>query len=141
MRRLRFATLLLAAFIAVPSLASAQNAKKGDRYRITSAELAEAPVTVATAYELISTMRPLWLSPMRGRTSSSNMEGGGMGGGATEVVVYIDDLRQQSLNDLRTVKASKVVEMRFLEQNRAVQLRGPGHEMGVIEVTTTDKKQ
>jgi hypothetical protein len=38
------------------------------------------------------------------------------------------------------VPAAKLVELRYLDQNRGVQMYGPGHEFGVIEVTTVDKR-
>ena len=78
------------------------------------------------------------MNPSRGRTATSGADGSS--GGATEVILYINEIRQQSLEDLKTVRASSVVDMRFLDQNRAIQMRGPGHELGVIEVTTVDKK-
>jgi hypothetical protein len=42
---------------------------------------------------------------------------------------------------LATISATKIVEMKYLDQNRAVLLRGPGHESGVIEITTVDKRK
>lgn len=144
MRRIVLAGVSLAVVaMLIPGVAQAQNTKKGDRYRITAADLAEVPVNVNTALDLVMTMRPLWANPPRGRTASAgvNGDGGGSIGGATEVQLYIDEIRQPSVQDLRTVKASDVVEMRFLEQNRAVQMRGPGHELGVIEVTTKNKRR
>ena len=62
------------------------------------------------------------------------------GGGATEVVVYVVDVRQNAFNELRTVPRSQIWEMKFLDQNRAVIMHGPGHEMGCIEVTTVYKR-
>jgi hypothetical protein len=56
-------------------------------------------------------------------------------------VLYIDDVRQPSLNELQTVKATSILEMRFLDRNRAIQMRGMGHEAGVIEITTVDKRK
>ena len=59
-----------------------------------------------------------------------------------QIVVYLDDLRQPDLeSSLITVKVETIVEMRYLDQNRAVQNRGPGHEAGVIEVITTAKRR
>ena len=75
-----------------------------------------------------------------GRMASSNL--GAETGGASQVVVYIDDVRQPDLESaLITVPAAKIVEIRYLDQNRALQMRGPGHEAGVIEVSTTDKRK
>ena len=126
--------------VCVPDSLHAQDKKqRGDRARITQDDLREAP-GVNTAFDAIRTLRPQWFSPSLGRTATAGASGGG-GGGATEVVVYIDDLRQTALDDLKTVKATTIVEMRFLDQNRAIQMRGPGHEMGVIEVTTINKRK
>jgi hypothetical protein len=74
-----------------------------------------------------------------GRSASSNMIGAG--GGSASIVVYIDDMRQPDLESLNTVPAARIVELKYLDQNRGVQLRGPGHEAGVIEVTTVDKRK
>ena len=141
MRRSTFFVLLLALLCAsVPDALQAQAKKqRGDRTRITQDDLAEAPSSVNTAFDAIRTMRPPWLSPSMGRTASSSASGAG--GGAMEVVVYIDDIRQQSTEDLKTVKSVTITELRFLDQNRAIQMRGPGHEMGVIEVTTVNKRK
>ncbi|MBL8996631.1 MAG: hypothetical protein JNL44_04865 [Gemmatimonadetes bacterium] len=57
------------------------------------------------------------------------------------MVVYIDGMRQPDVESLATVPVLKIVEMRYLDQNRGVQMHGPGHEMGVIEVTTVDKRK
>lgn len=139
MRRFSAAVLLLAlALIAVPVASQAQSKPRSDRNHITKEELEQAPAGVQTAHDLIRIMRPLWMNPSRGRTATSGADGSS--GGATEVILYINEIRQQSLEDLKTVRASSVVDMRFLDQNRAIQMRGPGHELGVIEVTTVDKK-
>ena len=60
---------------------------------------------------------------------------------ASEIVVYIDGIRQPALSELNYLKASFVVEMKFLDQNRAIQEHGAGHELGTIEVTTIHKKK
>ena len=127
------------ACVAFPDTLQAQKKQRGDRARITRDDLAEAPSSVNTAFDAIRTMRPQWFTPALGRTASSS--GDGVGGGATDVVAYIDDIRQPSLDDLKTVQATTIVDMRFLDQNRAIQIRGPGHERGVIEVTTIHKKK
>ncbi len=140
MRRPLLAGLLLALVVMiVPDSLSAQKKKRGDRMRITQDELVEAAANVNTAADVIRILRPQWLNVSRGL--GSNLGGSGSGGGVNEPVLYIDDIRQPSLNELQTVKASSIVEMRFLEQNRAIQMRGPGHEAGAIEITTVNKRQ
>ncbi len=140
MRRFTFLVLILTLVGSVmPDTLLAQKKQRGDRNRVTQDDLAEAPSSVNTAFDAIRTMRPQWFSPSLGRTASSSASGSG--GGAAEVVVYIDDIRQPSIDDLKTVKSVAIVEMKFLDQNRAIQMRGPGHEMGVIEVTTVNKRK
>lgn len=112
---------------------------RGDRSKLTQSDIAGAP-TVNTALDAIRLLRPWWLSPPPGRMASTDM--GGDTRAATRVIVYIDDMRQPDLeSSLVTVKANEVVEARYLDQNRAVQMRGPGHEAGVIEISTTAKKK
>ena len=132
--------LLVLLMLAASDVLSAQNTRRGDRNRLMKDDLTEIAATVNTAYDIVRMMRPNWLNPPgMNRNSASNADGTG-GGGATSIVLYINDIRQPTLDEMRTVKASTVLEMRYLDQNRAIQMRGPGHEMGVIEVTTIDKK-
>ncbi len=136
-RLLLLSALVLA--IAPLSLHAQDKKQRGDRNRITPSELAEASGSFNTAYDVIRAMRPQWFNPPQGRTSSATMMGDG--GGAKELVIYIDDVRQQSVEDLKTIKVSQLVELRYLDQSRAIQLRGPGHEMGVVEVSTVNKRK
>ena len=119
--------------------AHGQQSTHGDRNKLTRVELDEGGSTIVTAREAVRLLRPQWLAPPRGRIASSDMVGSG-GGGQT-VILYIDDIRQPDLEALSLVPGSKIFEMRYLDQNRAVMLRGPGHEAGVIEITTTDKRK
>jgi hypothetical protein len=67
---------------------------------------------------------------------------GGDSRAGVQVIVYIDGMRQPDIeSSLITVPAKNIVEIRYLDQNRAIQLFGPGHEAGVIDVSTTDKKK
>jgi hypothetical protein len=150
MRNVRRLLLLVAGFALAPALVEAQQKDstpqkratraRGDRNRLSKVDIDEAGSSIVTARDAVRLLRPQWLSPPRGRVASSNVMG--EPGGAAQVVVYIDDIRQPDLEtSLITVPASKIVEMRYLDQNRAIQVRGPGHEAGVIEVTTTDKRR
>ena len=140
MPKTKFAVLaLLLAIVARPDTLSAQQKQRGDRNRISKDDMAEVLASVNTAFDVVRTLRPQWLNPPALRQSTATVMGDG--GGATDVVIYVDDLRQQSKDDLKTVKAAMVLEIKYLDQNRAIQMRGPGHEMGVIEVTTINKRK
>lgn len=122
-----------------PTTPPARRSARGDRNKLTQLELSQAG-GVVTALDAVRLLRPQWLNPPRGRIASSNADGAT--GSATQIVVYIDDLRQPDLeSSLITLKVERIVEMRYLDQNRAVQNRGPGHEAGVIEVVTTDRRR
>jgi hypothetical protein len=127
------------AAVATPLLAQ----KRGDRALLTRQDIEEGGGGLTTAHDAIQRLRPNWMRPQIGRTASSGMlDGFGDRSNSTprEPIVYINDVRQPNLEILRTVQSIKVVEMKFLDQNRAVQQLGPGHEAGAIMVTTADKK-
>ncbi|MEO8624899.1 MAG: hypothetical protein ABI625_27695 [bacterium] len=138
---MRLPIVRLCAVLSVLAFAAPIHAQqgRGDRNKITRVELDEAGTSIMTAREAVRILRPQWLSPPMGRTASSNMSS--PGGGRQEVVLYVDDKRQPDLEVLATISATKIVEMKYLDQNRAVLLRGPGHESGVIEITTVDKRK
>ena len=134
--RLSFLVLCVAL---LANCASAQQKNRGDRGKLTRVDIDEGGSSIASAREAVRILRPQWLAPPMGKVASSDVMGGG-GGGLT-VIVYIDDVRQPDLESLATVPAAMIFELRYLDQNRAVLLRGPGHEGGVIEVTTLDKRK
>lgn len=130
--------LVLLGVIALATPAGAQK-NRGDRSKLTQVEIAEAGTSIMTAREAVRILRPQWLTPAMGRKASSDVIGAG--GGSQVIVVYIDDIRQPDIESLATVPAPRILELKYLDQNRAVLLRGPGHESGVIEVTTVDKRK
>lgn len=135
MRRLLVRTLLLLLVVSGTALAQ----KRGDRSLITRADIDEGASGMLTAQDAVQRLRPNWLRPPMGRSSAAGMLGDG-DAKSNEPIVYIDDIRQPNLETLRTVKLDKVVAIKYLDQNRAVQMLGPGHEAGAIQVTTADKR-
>ena len=131
-------SLFVIALALMATTAEAQR-PRGDRNKLTRVELDEAGSSIVTARDAIRVLRPQWLAPALGRINSSNVND--LGGGARTLVVYIDGNRQPDVEALTTVQASAVVEIRYLDQNRAVQMHGPGHEMGAIEITTVNKRK
>jgi hypothetical protein len=138
MRQLMKCVLSFLCVVALATPASAQQGR-GDRNKLTAADIAEAGTSIMTAREAVRILRPQWMAPPLGRHASSDVLSAG--GGSPVVVVYINDMRQPDIESLATVPASRIVEMKYLDQNRAVLLHGPGHESGVIEVTTVDKRK
>ncbi|GMV11502.1 MAG TPA: hypothetical protein PKC83_02500 [Gemmatimonadaceae bacterium] len=138
MRRLFLRTLLLLVLTSGAALAQ----KRGDRSLITRTDLDEGGSGLTTAQEAIQRLRPNWLRPPMGRNATAGMlDGlGDREATAREAILYIDEVRQPNLEQLRTVQLSRVVEMKYLDQNRAVQLLGPGHEAGAILITTMNKR-
>ena len=133
---LRYCIVLLGiAALALPAAAQG----RGDRNKLTRVELDEAGTSIMTAREAVRILRPQWLSPPLGRMASSDMTGSG--GGKQVVVIYVDEKRQPDLESLAIIPSARIVEMKYLDQNRAVLLHGPGHESGVIEITTVDKRK
>jgi len=131
-----FAVFALAIAVAP---AQAQAKKRGDQNKITRADLNESGGTIVTAYDAVRILRPRWLNPALAKQASSNVLGGG--GGATTLIVYIDGTRQPDVErSLNSVKAAFLIELQYFDQNRSVQEYGPGHEAGVIKVTTVNKE-
>ena len=131
----RIIALVLLAMVTFGGSAAAQ--KKGDRYRLTQADLAEAGSSINTAYDAIQQLRPHWFRGPSGRTASQStgdpLSMPGVNSGMP--VVYIDGNRQNGIESLRTISAAKVKEVKYMDQNKAIAMLGPGHEAGAIEVT------
>lgn len=135
---IRLAPLLLVVAL-LGGCATAQQASRSETTSLTRADIEQGGSSLFTAREAIRILRPQWLTPPTGRVASSNVLSAG--GGAYAVIVYINDTRQPDIESLATVPAAKIVIMKYLDQNRAVQMHGPGHEGGVIEITTVDKRK
>ena len=153
------AVLMAAAILALPDAAGAQTKRRGDRNLITTSELAESGSGMITAGDVIRRMRPMWLLVDQARAQvrldgggTSSSSGGSAGtdvGSSTsptirgngDLVIYVDDTRQPSMDVLSTLKAAELTELRYLDQNRAIQMHGPGHEKGVIEIFTINRKK
>ncbi|MEO5816031.1 MAG: hypothetical protein ABIT20_12205 [Gemmatimonadaceae bacterium] len=131
--------LALLSVVSIGAPAGAQQ-NRGDRNKLTQADIAETGTSIMTARDAVRILRPQWMTPPPlGRQASSDVLT--PGGGSPVIIIYINDVRQPDIESLATVPAAKVVEMKYLDQNRAVMLHGPGHESGVIEVTTTDRRK
>jgi len=87
----------------------------------------EIDVSTATnAYDLVYQARPNWL---RGR-GSSNLRGSG----PVLPVVYLAHVRQGSVEVLRGIAITGLLELRYVDAVTATTRYGDGHSGGVIEV-------
>lgn len=80
----------------------------------------------ATAYEVVQALRPTWLQK-RGNTSFMN-EG--------EIRVYLDGTSHGGIDSLRAFHTDDVESIRYLDERQASYRYGPGHEHGVILITS-----
>jgi len=63
--------------------------------------------------------------------------GGGMETpGSAGPVLYVNEVKQESLNELRNIKAAEVAELHYLTGNIAAGRYGAGHESGAILLRT-----
>jgi hypothetical protein len=51
-------------------------------------------------------------------------------------VLYINEIKQYSLEDLKTIRVADVLEIRYLNSGQAAGRFGPGHESGAILLKT-----
>ena len=131
--------LALVGLALLATAAEAQGKRRSDMNKITRAEIDEGGTIMGTARDAIRLLRPQWFRPPTGRFATGDV--GSVGANPGETIVYIDDVRQPDLESLTLVPLARIFEMKYLDQNRAVQMRGAGHEGGVIEVITVDRRK
>jgi hypothetical protein len=118
----RFGVGLLVLALACASGAGSGSGGNGPRRNSSVITLEEIEAVEATnAYDLIQRLRPQFLRPA---------------GGGDPVVLYIDGTRREGLGDLRTLLASAVREVRYLDSTEATTLFGTNHRSGAIQLTT-----
>lgn len=62
-----------------------------------------------------------------------NAQGGGAG---TTAVLYVDEVRQPNLDELKNIRAAEVLEIRYMTGTQAAGRYGAGHEGGAILLKT-----
>jgi hypothetical protein len=114
------------ALLAFTTVAEAQKQKapRRDRNKISTEEIAEKQ-SAQNAYDLIKALRPQWLSS-RGPTSIMQAEVG--------IVVYRGASKLGSVDELRSIPADQVAEMRWYSAGDATMRFGTDHPSGAIEV-------
>jgi hypothetical protein len=110
--------------------------------RITQQELAGA--AASNAYELVERLRPRWLRAGSAAGLTDVGSGGMMQGGQTTMrttLVYLDNVKLGSIETLRTVPASGITSLRYLNAERAAStLPDVGRDpiQGAIVISTRD---
>jgi len=121
--------------VALPSQAQAQEKekpKKGDRYTIVQSEI-EAREDLKTAWEVVKQLRPQWFR-VRGRTAGNQF--GTEDRTGDNPIVYLDNIRQMSIEVLKEIRSVEVIEMTFMEPQKAMAMYDDTHRAGAIFVKT-----
>lgn len=97
-----------------------------DRDLITAEEIRSVPAR--DAYDIVQHLRPEWLRPPLGRSARYE----------TVIGVYYDNSRLGDVEALRSIQASGVASIRFLDAAQARGLPGQGteHMAGAIVVSS-----
>ena len=131
MRTLTIAALTLAAL----ALARPVAAQRFQKNVLTAAEI-ENGAQITTAYDAVSRLRPMWLTPsditMRSATTTNATVQ------VAKVQVYLNDFNVGDIDYLKSVAADAVQEMRFLGQNETASRFGPTD--GQVAIVLTLKK-
>jgi hypothetical protein len=106
--------------------AQKQKTPRRDREKIVGEEIAERPAA-RSAYDVIKVLRPQWLT-VRGPTTIMQQE--------ISVVVYRDGSKLGSVDELNSIPADQIKEMRHLSPSDATLRYGTDHPRGAIEIDT-----
>ena len=122
---LSFAVLLLCGCASTQQTGSTASSRRNSNL-ITAEEIAGA--SAKDAFEAVQLLRPQWLRT-RGVSSPSSLE-------AIEVAAYVNSSRYGGVENLRSVPAANVIEIRYLNAADATTLYGTGNLGGAILVKT-----
>jgi hypothetical protein len=137
MRRALCNGVMAVTFLTLAACASAGGPANtgGDRDVITADDVARVP-QATNAYDVIDRLRPFWLK-QNGPRSLANGGGNQVADvGSVGTVVFIDGVKAGDLEQLKTINASAIKQIRFLDASEATALHGTGFLYGAIEVTT-----
>lgn len=104
------AALLAPALLCLGACASTGTRTGGSPDKLTRAEIAQTGAS--SAYDVITRLRPAWLSPARLTMSGARA-------GTQTLLVYLDGVRLGGAETLRTLSASQIISMEFLTATRA----------------------
>lgn len=104
--------------------------RRGGQNLITADEITASGAGLETAFDIVQRLRPSMLRP---RTSSFGTNNQAQ---QVPVVVYSDDVRLGTVENLRTIPATQVHEIRYISATDATQRWGTNHSSGAIQVIT-----
>ena len=123
-----FVLLALLALVAACAPAATGGGTGGDPDLIVAADIPEGRFN--SAFEIVQSMRPRWLR-VRSSGSLGNDDGG--------VVVYLDNIRQGGVEELRSLSPAIIVRMEWIDAPTATQRWGTGHTEGAIAISTRSR--
>lgn len=126
---MRFGALALLLVATACATAGNGGDRDGPREMISRTEIDEAGV--ASAYDLVTSLRPEWLHGRGLRTLSEAV-------GAETLVVYIDNARLGAPERMRDVALGSVRYLRYFSPPQANHRWGAGHLQGAILISTRD---
>lgn len=104
--------------------------RRGGQNLITADEIATSGAGLETAFDIVQRLRP---SMVRSRASTFSTDNQA---GQIPVVVYADEVKLGTVDNLRSIPAAQVREIRYLSATDATQRWGTGHSSGAIHVLT-----
>ncbi|MEP7345593.1 MAG: hypothetical protein ABI877_10005 [Gemmatimonadaceae bacterium] len=118
--------LLLAGTVQAQGEVKKEKPRSGGANLITQAEIEYA--NVSNAQEAIQRLRPRMLQRRMG-SSTDKGEGG-------EIVIYLDEAKYGFPDQLSSISAERIKEIRYINAADATTKWGTGYTEGVIQVTT-----
>lgn len=125
MRHVMLCFLTAILFIACAASKETQSPRRSHNL-ITGEEIAAS--TARDAFEAVQLLRPDWLIP-RGVASIRSPQ-------ASMPVAYLENNKLGEIENLRTIPALDIAEIRFISSHDATTLFGTGHVGGAIMVKT-----
>ncbi len=129
-RRLTVPVAALMALTLTASCASTGSRPTRDRDVINRETIQNSPAS--DVYQLIQSERPFWLRSRGAITAQASDEGIQ----DFPLVVYIDNTRHGTLQDLVTIPTHGITEVRRLSPREATTRFGTGHPRGAILIST-----
>ncbi|HSG64366.1 MAG TPA: hypothetical protein VLD39_05170 [Gammaproteobacteria bacterium] len=104
--------------------------RRGGQNLITAEEIAASGAGMETAFDIVQRLRPTMLRPRASSFGVNNQPE------QVPVLVYSDEVRLGTVENLRTIPATQVFEIRYISATDETQRWGTNHSSGAIQVIT-----